>query len=159
MQANSLTKRTIQSNAACAERGMKNHETIENSHCNATTECQKHSFCSHSSPFNNVLMSTAYMSLRNKAGIEISMRALLDSGSKASFITEAKAKALMLPIEKTQLPITSLGAAKTQKTLGLIAMKLNDVVETNLHVIPKNTNEYLQNQLMFHNCVMSTICS
>ena len=82
-------------------------------------------------------MSTAYMSLRNKAGIEISMRALLDSGSKASFITDAKAKALMVPIEKTQLPITSLGAAKTQKTLGLIAMKLNDVVETNLHVIPK----------------------
>ena len=63
------------------------------------------------------------------------MRALLDSGSQASFITEATAKALMLPIEKTQIPIASLGAAKTQKTLGLIAMKLN------LHVISKIKNE------------------
>ena len=69
------------------------------------------------------------------------MRALLDSGSQASFITEAKAKAFMLPIEKTQIPIAALGASKTQKTLGLIAMKLNDVFETNLHVIPKITNE------------------
>ena len=47
----------------------------------------------------------------------------------------------MLPIEKIQAPIAALGAAKTQKTLGLIAMKLNAVVETNLHVTLKITNE------------------
>ena len=50
-------------------------------------------------------------------------------------------KALMIPIEKVQIPIAALGAARTQKTLGLIPTKLNDVVETNLHVIPKITNE------------------
>ena len=141
LQANSSIKRSIQSNAASTETRKKNHETVVNSHCNATTECRLHSSPSHSSPFNNVLLSTAYVSLRDKAGSEISMRALLDSGSQASFITEAKAKAFMLPIEKTQRPIAALGAAKTQKTLGLIAMKLNDVVETNIHVIPKITNE------------------
>ena len=37
--------------------------------------------------------------------------------------------------------MAALGAAKTQKTLGWIAMKLNDVVGINLHVIPKITNE------------------
>ena len=41
--------------------------------------------------------------------------ALSDSGSQVSFITEAKAKALMRPIEKVQTPIAALGAAKTQK--------------------------------------------
>ena len=75
------------------------------------------------------------------------MRALLDSGSQASFITEAKAKTLMLPIEKIQIPIAALGAANTLKTLGLIAMKLNDVVETNLHVIPKITYEIPTNPI------------
>ena len=141
LQANSSIRRTIQSNAASTETIKKNHETVVNSHCNATTECRLHSSPSHFLTFNNVSLSTAYVSLRDKAGNEISMRALLDSGSQASFITEAKAKALMLPIEKPQLPIAALGAAKTQKILGLIAMKINDVVETNLHVFPKITNE------------------
>ena len=49
----------------------------------------------------------------------------------------------MLPIEKVQIPIAALGAAKTQKTLGVIAMKLNHVVKTNFHEIPKITNEIL----------------
>ena len=137
LQANSSTKRTIQSNAASSETEKKNHETVINSHCNATTECQQHYSPSHSSPFNNVLLSTAYVSLRDEAGDEILMRALLISGSQAIFIAEAKAKALMLPIEKIQTPI----AAETLNSLGLLAMKLNDVVETNLHVIPKITNK------------------
>ena len=38
-----------------------------------------------------VKLSTAYVLLRDKAGNEISMRALLDAGSQASFITEALA--------------------------------------------------------------------
>ena len=46
----------------------------------------------------------------------------------------------MLPIEKVQTQIAAIGAAKTQKTLALIAMKLNKVVEINLYVIPKFTN-------------------
>ena len=45
----------------------------------------------------------------------------------------------MRPIEKVPTPIAALEAATTQKTL--IAMKLNNVAETNLHVIPKITNE------------------
>ena len=128
LQANSSIERTIQSNAASTETIKKYHETVVNSHCNATTECRLHSFSSHSPPFTNVLLPTAYFSLRDKAGNEMSMRALLDSGSQASFITEAKAKTLILPIEKTQTPIAALGAAKTRKTLGFIAMKLNYVI-------------------------------
>ena len=135
--ANSSTKSSIQSNVASTETEKKNHETIVNSHCNATTECQQYSSPSHSSPFNNVLLSTAHVSPRDKAGNEISMRALLYSGWQASSITKSKAKALMLPIEKIQTPIAALRAAKTQKPLSLLAMKLNDVVQTNLLVIQK----------------------
>ena len=141
LQANSSTKRTIHSNAASTEPEKKNHETVVNSHCNASAECPQLSSTSNFSPFINVLLSTAYVSLRDKAGNAISMRALFDSGSQASFITEAKAKALILPIEKVQTPIAALGAARTQKTLGLNAMKLNNVVVSNLHVIPNIRNE------------------
>ena len=41
----------------------------------------------------------------------------------------------MLPISKVQTTINALGSAKTQTTLGMIVMKINDAVETNLHVI------------------------
>ena len=119
LQAKSSIKRPIQSNAASTETIKKNHETVVNSHCNAKTECRLHSPPSHFSPFNNVLLSTAYVSLRDKTGNEISMRALSDSGSQTSFITEAKSKALMLPIEKTQIPIAALGAAKNAENPGL----------------------------------------
>ena len=47
----------------------------------------------------------------------------------------------MLPIERVQTLIAALRAAKKQKTLGLIAMKLTDKDETNFHVIPNFTVE------------------
>ena len=67
-------------------------------------------------------------------------RTLLDSGSQASFITESNAKALMLKIAWTQTPISQLGAAKAQKTLGILPTCLNQTTDTSLHIIPKITN-------------------
>ena len=71
------------------------------------------------------------------------MSVLRDSGSQASFITKAKAKAFSLPIVKVQSPIAGVGSAKTQKTIVLMVIKINDEVETNLHVIARITNEIL----------------
>ena len=47
----------------------------------------------------------------------------------------------MPSIEKVQTTIAALGAATTQNTLHMIAMKLKGAVETKLHVIPNITNE------------------
>ena len=65
------------------------------------------------------------------------MRALLDYWSRASFITETKAKALMLKTFRTQTPINPLGAAKAQKTLVVLPTRLNQTIDTSLHIIPK----------------------
>ena len=67
------------------------------------------------------------------------MRALLDSNSDASFIADAKAKSLVLPNIKVQAPIAAVGSTKTQRTSGIIVIRINDAVENNLHVMPKIT--------------------
>ena len=47
----------------------------------------------------------------------------------------------MLPVEKVQTPIAASDSATTERMQGMIAIKMNDAVETNLHVIPVFTNE------------------
>ena len=74
---------------------------------------------------NTVLLSTSLVRNRNSSGDAIKLRALLDSGSQASFVTEDVAKALMLP---------------TQETRGLLPVTFNNTIEVNLHLIPKISN-------------------
>ena len=68
------------------------------------------------------------------------MRALLDSGSQASFITAKMAKAPMRSTRSNQATITTLGSAQTQKTCGILSTTINGTVDVNLHLIPKITN-------------------
>ena len=75
------------------------------------------------------------------------MRTFLDSGSQAIFIKESNAKALMLKIVRTQTPISPLGAAKAQKTLGVLPTRLNQTLDTILHNIPKITNTLLEKHI------------
>ena len=89
---------------------------------------------------NTVLLSTVVVSIRNGSGKPIRMRALLDSGSQASFITANMAKALMLSTRNNQATITTLGSAQTQKTCGILSTTINDTVDVNLHLISKITN-------------------
>ena len=95
--------------------------------------------CSKGSPVTSVLLATAVVKVRNASGLEVPLRALLDSGSQASFITETMAKALMVNIQKGQATITTLGSGQQQKTKGLLSTALNDDVKVNLHVIPRIT--------------------
>ena len=97
--------------------------------------------CNASIPINNVLLSTAVVSIKNSNGKVVKLRALLDSGSQASFITENMATALMLKLKKGQVTVTTLGASSTEKTKGILSTKLNDTVPVNLHVIPRITNQ------------------
>ena len=68
------------------------------------------------------------------------MRALLDSGSQASFITANMAKALMLSTRSNQATITTFGSAQTQKTCGTLSTTINETVDVSLHLISKITN-------------------
>ena len=89
---------------------------------------------------NTVLLSTVIVSIRNAKGKPIRMRALLDSGSQASFITANMANALMLSTRRSQATITTLGSTQTQKTCGILSTTINDAIDVNLHLITKITN-------------------
>ena len=67
------------------------------------------------------------------------MRAFSDYVSLTSFITEAKAKVRMLPFERTNTNRCSRSCIHAENLL-MIAMKINDVAETNLQVFSNFTN-------------------
>ena len=67
------------------------------------------------------------------------MRALLDSGSQASFITEHKALSLKLMIQKSHVLVNTLGATQVQSPKGLIVAEINGPICVNLHIIPRIT--------------------
>ena len=60
---------------------------------------------------NTVLLSTSLVTIRNSLGDAIKLRALLDSGSQASFVTEDVAKALMLPAQRSQINVSAMGSS------------------------------------------------
>ena len=67
------------------------------------------------------------------------MRALPDSGSQASFITEHKALSLKLMIQKSHVLINTQGATQVQSPKGLIVAEINGLICVNLHKIPRIT--------------------
>ena len=80
-----------------------------------------------------VLLSTSLVTIRNSTRDAIKLRALLDSGSPASFVTEDVAKALMLPTQRSQINVSTMGSSHFHKTRGLLPVKLNDTIEVNLN--------------------------
>ena len=104
-------------------------------------------FCAKATNTSTVLLLTVTVKIQGHSGKDIQMRTLLDSGSQAIFIKESNAKALMLKIVRTQTPISPLGAAKAQKTLGVLPTRLNQTLDTILHNIPKITNTLLEKHI------------
>ena len=95
--------------------------------------------CGSGSPNAGALLPTAMVPIHNKSGGRVHLRALLDSGSQVSFITEATAKALMLKVQKTPSAIITLGASSSQKTCGVLPATIACLIDVNFHVIPKIT--------------------
>ena len=91
-------------------------------------------------PNAGALLPTAMVPIHNKSGERVHLRALLDSGSQVSFIKEAKAKALMLKVQKTPSTIITLGASSSQKTRGVLPATIAGSIDVNFHVIPKITD-------------------
>ena len=99
-QTNSSNKKTIQAHAYSTESEDKFQTAVVSSHRTPSHEGQHLYSYSTFTMSSNVLQSTAYVSLSETASKDTQMRALLDSGSEASFSAEAKVKALMLSFIK-----------------------------------------------------------
>ena len=70
-----------------------------------------------------IFLSTSLVTIRNSSGDAIKLRALFDSVSQASFVTEYVAKAIMLPTQRGQVTVSTMGSSHLQKTLGLLLVK------------------------------------
>ena len=78
---------------------------------------------------------------QDSRGNDIQLRALLDSESQASFITDCKANSLKLQRRTGQATITGLGAHKRfEKTSGIDPVILNADIEAILYILPKITS-------------------
>ena len=95
--------------------------------------------CGSGSPNAGALLPTAMEPINKKAGGKIHSRALLDSGSQVSFITEANTNALMSKVQNTPSTIITLGAFSSQRTCGLLQASIPGLIDGNFHVIPKIT--------------------
>ena len=103
-------------------------ETVSNVQCGAV--CLK----------KTVLLSTAYVMIKDANGTPLTFRAMLDSGSQASFISECRANALKVKVLGDSISITPFGSSSSQKTKGVLSTVLNDAVHVDLHVVPKISN-------------------
>lgn len=93
-----------------------------------------------------VLLATAIIILEDNSGVHHEVRALLDSGSEASFIAEECVQRCRLRRSNTQISICGLGTASAGKTRGLVCVKLiskqdpNFAIEVNALILSKLTN-------------------
>ena len=104
------------------------HETVSNVQCGAVSLKK------------TVLLSTAYVMIEDANGTPVTLRAMLDSGSQASFISESRANALKVKILGDSISITPFGSSSSQKTKGVLSTVLNDAVHVDLHVVSKISN-------------------
>ena len=74
----------------------------------------------------NVPLLTAVTKLWEKTGTEMQLRALLDSGSQASFIVEPNATALMLETDKEAHKTVLMGPTRFNEKLGTYLFKRPD---------------------------------
>ena len=86
----------------------------------------------------------ALVSVCEASGNQVPLRAILNSGSQATFNTAEKAKALMMPTTSSQFTLQTLGSsfAQSQRTCGALPTTVNDSVEVNLHILPRLANAY-----------------
>lgn len=75
-----------------------------------------------SSAGTQVLLSTARLVCFGAAGGEVTARALLDSGSEASFVTEQVAQRLRLPRQRVHVPVSGIQGASSGVATHAVAM-------------------------------------
>ena len=92
------------------------------------------------------LLPTAVVSVKDIHGNLQDVRALLDSGSQATFVSESCAQSLGLRRKHARFPVKGLGAAKTCVTKGLLDMTVvskcssNEKMTFSAFILPKLTS-------------------
>ena len=115
-------------------------ETSQEIHATSVVETVSNVQCGAVSLKKTVLLSTAYVMIKDANGTPLTLRAMLDSGSQASFISESRANALKVKVLGDSISITPLGSSSSQKTKGVLSTVLNDAVHVDLHVVSKISN-------------------
>lgn len=64
----------------------------------------------------HVFLATAMVAIRDSLGIYRKRRAVLDSGLQVNLISKRFARQLQLPLKRTIMPISGIGASTTQST-------------------------------------------
>ncbi|XP_053946180.1 uncharacterized protein LOC128855352 [Anastrepha ludens] len=72
----------------------------------------------------SVLLATAVIGIRSPTGHELQLRALLDNGSQASFISEFAVQQLHLRRARLQVPITGIGGCQPEFNIDCSALVL-----------------------------------
>lgn len=67
---------------------------------------------------NNILLGTIQLDVRNKNNVYVPIRAVIDSGSQVSLITERCAKRLGLTIKANRIPLNGLGNCSVKSCYG-----------------------------------------
>lgn len=73
---------------------------------------------------NNVLLATALIQVISENGNIVTVRALIDQGSQATFITESTVQRLQLKKSKTHATIAGVGATKTDISKHTVQLKI-----------------------------------
>ncbi|XP_046406361.1 uncharacterized protein LOC124171264 [Ischnura elegans] len=81
-------------------------------------------------PIHSIILATAQVLVTGPRGVQVQARALLDNGSEVSFITEALAQLLHLPRQRTQIPLSGIGAAEAGTALNIVQLSLYSMVDS-----------------------------
>ncbi|XP_043461925.1 uncharacterized protein LOC122498309, partial [Leptopilina heterotoma] len=107
-----------------------------------------------SAPKHSVVLATAQVILKGPKGTEVRVRALLDQGSEASFITESIVHLLGLPRSRTQISLTGLGASVAGTANSSAQISLCSIHNSSFHletcalVLPRLTSQLPSRQLL-----------
>ncbi|CAK1594261.1 unnamed protein product [Parnassius mnemosyne] len=103
------------------------------------------------SGYGQVLLATALVNAESKSGGNQIVRALLDQGSQACFITEAAAQLLQLKKSPIRATITGLGEDKALTAKYVVTINLKSRIDSNYKIqvkayVLKNITSYLPEQ-------------
>ncbi|XP_017481567.1 PREDICTED: uncharacterized protein LOC108370698 [Rhagoletis zephyria] len=143
LKANHSTNE-CQSSYTCLRCSQKNHTllhdslSLQRSSVAALHTCPDHSVNRLTSYAETclpaVLLATAYIKAQSSTGQYIKLRALLDNGSQASFISEYAAQQLRLRRNRLQIPITGLGGHSVGDSKGIVTYTLRSFTDPEFSV-------------------------
>ena len=115
---------------------VKVEDTSQEIHATSVVETVSNVQCGPVTLMKTVLLSAAYVMIKDADGTPVTLRAMLDSESQASFITESRVNAVKVKVLGNSISITPFGSSFSRKTKGVLSTVLNDAVHVNIHVVP-----------------------